>query len=244
MPALARGQASDCSSPELDLFTKVNGVSADIYSLEFQVFEDVTVPGTPAQVYPVTPGGRSTVNVGALCPTGHKLDTGHYVAEYTPELTEPIGTHQIRWFFRLTDTSLEQQFIEEFEVLAEVVGGATSGYCSVQDLRDEGVPASVADDARLQTIIARASKMVDLYTGQWFEPRTLTLTLNGRNSPTIFLGSPIISVSSLRVDELDLLSDEYVIYNRHLTEQLLSPDDRENPRIELEQPREGTILYG
>ena len=61
MAALARGQASSCSNPTLDLFTQVNGVLVDVAALEFQVF-DVSDPGkqqNPLQVYPIAPGSRA-----------------------------------------------------------------------------------------------------------------------------------------------------------------------------------------
>lgn len=241
MAALARGQSSSCTNPVLDLFTTVNGVLTDVAELEYTISEEITTPGTPIQVFPVA--GRATVDVATLCPTGDKLSTGRFVALWDVPLTELIGTHLICWFFKLTPTSPEQTSSEDFEVIAEVIGSANDGYCNVSDLRDEGVPTSVADDARLVEIIGRASRMVDMYTGRYFEPRTRTITLDGRNAATMFLGPPIISITSVTVDDLVLGTDEYVVYNRHLSDQLLNPDDRENPRVEMQQPREGTILY-
>ena len=75
MPALARGQASNCANPTLDLFTQVNGVLVDVAVLEFQVF-DVSDPGkqqNPVQVYPAASGTRAPVDVANLCPAGDKL---------------------------------------------------------------------------------------------------------------------------------------------------------------------------
>jgi hypothetical protein len=240
MPALARGQESSCSYPELDLFTKVNGVLTDMYSVEFIIYEDVTTPGTPIQVYPAT--GRETLVVDTLCPVGDKLSTGRYVATYTPELTEPIGTHIICWYFKLTDTSPEQSFSEEFEVLAEAVGSSASGYCTVSQLRDAGVPSSgvgAKTDAELQEIIAAVSEEIDSYTGRFFEPRSMTINIDGTGRRGILIGDPIIDVTSITVlgddttssQEIDL--DDVRIYNRHITQNLRNPDDRESPKIEF-----------
>jgi hypothetical protein len=236
MPALARGQASNCSNPILDIFTKVSGISTDVAVLQFVIFEEVTTPGTPIQVFP--PAGRQTVDLND-CPVGQKIATGRYVALYTPELTEPIGTHIIQWYFKLTPTSPEQSFSEEFEILAEVTAGSSSGYCTVGDLRDAGVTISQADDARLQKLITLASRMIDKYTGRFFEPRTKTIRLDGTGARGLLLNEPIISIS-----EVKLVSDETVstssvsltdlrIYNRHISQNLLSPDDRESPKIEF-----------
>lgn len=237
MPALARNQASSCSNPILDIFTKVNGVLTDVAVLEFAIFEDVTTPGTPIQVYPGS--GRQAVNL-ALCPTGEKISTGRFVAEYTPPITELIGTHIIVWYFKLTLASPEQSFSEEFEVLPEVTGSTSTGYCTIQDLRDEGVTISQASDDRLQVLIARASRRIDLYTGRWFEPRAKTYLLDGKGGRSLMLGNPIISVSEIKLVSDDTTPDfedvdlgDVKIYNRHISQELLNPDDRENPRIDL-----------
>lgn len=237
MPALARGQASNCSNPELDLFTKVNGVLTDVDTLEFIIFDEVTTPGTPIQTYP--PSGRASVDVDNLCPTGQKISTGRFVAIWTPPLTQAIGTHSIQWFFKLTASSPEQTFTEEFEVLPEVTGGATDGYCSVQKLRDAGVTVAQASDAQLQQKISLASKWIDKLTGRFFEPRTKTIRVDGTGARGLLLGDPIISIS-----EIKLISDDSIvtnpidlndvrIYNRHMTQGLFDPDDRESPKIEF-----------
>ena len=132
MPALARGQTSDCANPVLDIFTQVSGVLTDVAALSFQIF-DVSDPGkqqTPVQVYPTVAGTSAPSNVIDLCPAGDKLSTGRFVARWTPPLDAAIGTYEIRWAFKLTATSPEQAFREEFEVLPEVTGFASTGYAS------------------------------------------------------------------------------------------------------------------
>jgi hypothetical protein len=245
MAALARLEASSCSNPKLDLYTKVSGVLTDVAVLEFQIWENVSNPGTPVQVFPTTPGNRQSVNLLALCPTGEKLGTGHYVAAYTPPITELIGTHEIRWFFKLTLAAPEQTYVEEFEVLAQASASSSNGYTTIQNLRDEGVTPSMASDSRLEVLIERASRYVDFWTGRFFTPRSAIYKLDGRNSRGLLLEEPIISISEVLIldaneidssfTEVDL--DDLRIYNRHLTQNLLDPDDRDNPRIEFMFPR-------
>jgi len=67
----------------------------------------------------------------------------------------------------------------------------------------------------------------------------MTLTLDGRGHSTLRFGAPVISISSVVIDyfltdpaegsEVDLTSLE--VYNRHVTQGLKQPDDREDSRI-------------
>lgn len=240
MPKLARNQASDCDYPELDIYTQVSGVGfVDVFSLEYVIKEDVTSPGSPVQVYP--PAGRATVNL-ALCPAGEKLSTGHYVALYTPDLTEPIGTHIIEWYFKLSATSPEQTFCEDFEVLAEGSASSSTGYCTIAELRALGIPdtgTNAKSNAELQTLITLASNMIDRYTGRFFEPRSQVINVDGKGRNGLLLGDPIIKINSITLRSDDFTSDQPIdlgdvrIYNRHLTQNLTNPDDRDSPKIEF-----------
>lgn len=242
MPALARNQPSNCQNPVLDLFTQVSGVLVDVAQLEFQVFDvsDAGKQQNPVQVYPASPGERSPVLISALCPGGAKISTGHYVATWTPPVDEAIGTHEVRWYFKLTTASPEQTFREEFEVLAEVDGFSMRGYAFVSDFRSEGISPAQASDARLQALISSASRYVERITARFFEPRAQTLTLDGTGSKTLALGQPIIAIESAAIDsspysiaDLHLDVSLYKVYNRHLTQGLFIPDDRDNPKLEF-----------
>jgi len=240
VPALGRTQTSDCSNPELDLYVAIDGVLADVAQLEFAIFEKVTT-GDPVQVYPET--GRQSVVVGELCPVGEKLGTGHYVATYTVPDTEPIGTHEIRWWFKVTPLSIEQMFREEFEVLHEAVPSGQVGYCFVSDLRAEGVPESDFSDSRCARAISLASREIDRLTGRFFAPRELEVTRDGEGGAMLFFEHPIIAVEEMRIDDetSDLL--DFVVYNRHVTQNLTDPDDRSNPKIEVLQARPDTVYW-
>jgi hypothetical protein len=243
---LSPGQTSDCTTPALDLFTVVDGTPVNVAELEFQIFEDVTTPGTPVQVFP--PVGRQAVDVDNDCPIGHRLSTGRYVAEWSVPVDEPIGPHLIRWYFRLTPLADEQTFDEAFTV-APVIASSSIGYCSVQDVRDEGVTVALASDAKVQRLIRVATAYIDEYTGRFFSPRHLTITLNGRGHSLLQLDMPIIAINRAVVElipgssedpsELDL--EDLVVYNRHITQGLFDPDDRNNPRIEFARASPGLI---
>lgn len=96
-------------------------------------------------------------------------------------------------------------------------------YCTVQEIRDEGITPEQADDTRLTALIDLATAYIDGITRQWFEPRAMTITLDGNGSETLLLPVFPIEVVSVTVDG-QVITD-YKVYNRFF------PDDRRNPKI-------------
>jgi len=213
MAGLARGQTSGCALPALDLYTSVAGQLVDVEVLEYQIF-DVSTPAkrdAPVQVFP--PAGRAAVDVAHDCPAGGRLGLGHYVAAWTVPDDEPLGAHEIRWFFRLTADAPEQTFVEEFEVSAVAAGGVAHGYCEVADLRAEGVTEAQATDERLAALIDEASRTIDRITGWFFEPRLRIFRIDGRGAPSIEPPAPPIRLDRLAIggSELSLEPDDLVV---------------------------------
>lgn len=132
-----------------------------------------------------------------------------------------------------------------------------SEYATVQQLRDEGVSISTTTDAQLLRVIRRASALIDNWTKRWFYPRASVILLDGQNSDVLLIGPPIIAVSQVRVltNDTTVISttNEVVdlnsirIYNRHLTQGLVDPDDRCNPKIQYVSSfygdRRSPVLY-
>lgn len=113
-------------------------------------------------------------------------------------------------------------------------------YTTVEEMRDEGVTVEEASDARLALLISMQSRFIEHVTGRFFEPRELTLTLDGRGGKALLLGHPIISIESAAISvfgsfayDLSINLEDVAIYNRHLTQGLLHPDDRNNPKLEF-----------
>ncbi len=110
-------------------------------------------------------------------------------------------------------------------------------YCTLTDLRDEGFAKCDVTDRRAQSKLDDAAALIESLLGQWFEPRALTIRVDGRGTSELLLETPIISVAEVRVVNFDgtlqepIPATEYVVYNRHLSMGLLNPDDRQNPRI-------------
>lgn len=182
MARLGRGQSSSCAHPVLDLYTSVDGRLVDVVELAFEVFDlSATTPGTAPRV--VSP--YRALDPANACPDGARLERGHYAADWTAPGDEPLGTHEVRWHFRVAPGAPEYTFVEEFEVVPVVPELPGAGYCSVADLRAEGVTEHQASDQRLGALIEEASRTIDHLTGWWFEPRWRRLHVDGRGTPSI-----------------------------------------------------------
>ena len=112
-------------------------------------------------------------------------------------------------------------------------------YVSVADVRAEGITVADASDERIEAIIRLAERYIERVTGRFFEPRPQSLTIDGPSGRVLRLGHPIIRIDVVAVDSSSATTpvpidpSSYRVYNRHLTQGLLIPDDRDDPRIEL-----------
>jgi len=114
------------------------------------------------------------------------------------------------------------------------------GYITVQDLRDEGLTDTVKyTDAMLNKRIAYWSRQIESWLGRWFEPRSMIIDVDGQGSWELQLDFPIVQVQKVTLlDQEFPITEVYtyeladlVVYNRHITQGLIQPDDREDPRI-------------
>jgi len=109
------------------------------------------------------------------------------------------------------------------------------GYCTIAQLRAEGLPTAVADDTRAQSLIDDASDTIDTITGWWFAERDLTLKLSGRDTPKLHLPAPATAVTEVRrvyrstdPDTTEVIdADYYVVVSTDL------PEHRYNPHLAL-----------
>lgn len=246
MPALARGQASGCATPVLVLLTIYDddtlnrqGVLRDSDVAEFVVELD------GVQIFPVS--GRESIDTEHDCPTGHRLGEGRYVIPYSVSSTAKISDgYEIVAYYKETATSAEQSYRIGFEVLSEVADPLLPRYCTAKSLRDEGITYNDADDLRLSWLVALASSYVERYTARFFEPRGKRIRLNGRGKSLLRLQEPIIAIGTVAIEsgftptaEIIADVDSFRAYNRHLTQNLRLPDDRNAPLIEFVHVRRG-----
>jgi hypothetical protein len=236
--ALPRDKASDCSNPTLVLYAYTDGLLLDPVSVEFQIFDISSAEkrAAPVQVYPGS--GKQTVTL-TDCPTGHRLSKGRFVAEYTPDSSEELGDHSIKWFVTKETGGTEFVYTQEFQVIEDDMP-VTGAYVTVDQMRAEGVTETFADDRRVYQAIQLGMRYLESITGRFFEPRYMEFKLNGRGGAMLMLDIPIIAIEEITIDttffdlEGSLLdTDLFRIYNRHIESGLYHPDDRDNPKIEL-----------
>lgn len=236
---VARGQALGVALPALVFIHQVRGSLVDPTELSFQVFDtsDDAKYLQPSQVFPVAAGTWQPVNL-----VTEKLGLGRFAATWTVPASAPAGAWEVRWRFRSAAGEPLREARQTFEVLqgtsAPPLGVAFYG--SLKALRDEGITQAQASDAKLLASLARASKYIERVTGREFRALYKTLELDGDGGRALLLDEPIIGVESIKLStsplfpsDLEIEADFFRVYNRHLSQNLVSPDDRNNPKIEM-----------
>lgn len=82
------------------------------------------------------------------------------------------------------------------------------GYCTIQDIRDEGYSLAEYPDARVTAMIDLASAYIDKITGRFFEPRSITMELDGKGKKDLRLPDPPISLTTVTIEWDDGTSEE------------------------------------
>lgn len=229
MVSLARNQAN--ASDKLNWFITVADALTDAFEIGFRILDIHNgLPGV--QVFPVAAGTYHDVTATA----GH-FGVGSYyaydsaaVSGWVVPLAENLGTHEIEWRWKISALASYQYGTEDFEVVTASTGDTISTYCTLQDIRNLGVPLSVSNE-KILAAIALSQQLIDRVTRQWFVPKTLQFRFDGTDSDAIHFGVPIISVEWLKTNDsiVNMDTGAYRVYNS-LTNY---PDDRHNPRIKL-----------
>lgn len=114
-------------------------------------------------------------------------------------------------------------------------------YVELTDIRNENITEDELDDDRAEALSQGWQQWFERKTGLWFEPRTMTLLFDGDGSRILHFNFPIITVTSLYInDDFDNVvdTDDYVVYNRYFPE-----DDRKNPRIKLKHSTDTSFPF-
>ncbi len=239
MVALAKGEQSSVSNPKLWTATQVEGRLTDPAELSFEIFDRST---SAKKLSPVSIAGPTAVD-----PNAHKLGTGRFVAVYTaPDTT---GLHRIRWVWKMEADGATFTADQDFEVV-DGVAVESPIYALVADMRDEGVTGDAASDVRVQTALVVASRMIDRITGRFFSPRYSVYRFDGRDGRKLTMWDPIIALEELVVESelvtpiaTPITLDDVRVYNRHISQNMTNPDDRNSPKIEFVE-LEGVRWFG
>lgn len=230
MILIEKAETASCTNPVLVFVAATAGILTDLNSLEFEIWDTSSdaLRDTPTIV-----GARTVVSL-ADCPGGSRAGLGRYAVTFDATTATNTGRHEVRWFWTLTATSAEQSSVEAFDVVDRRLFTNQPLYVLPSTLRDEGYAADFVSDSRLQQAIAIASAFVERITGQYFEARDTTRTVDGSGARAVLLGEPIVAVESVTVEGTTIDLPSLKIYNRHLSERMTTPDDRANPRIEFQ----------
>lgn len=161
------------------------------------------------------------------------LVVDQYLYEYI-DITAPSSSYWYKTSF-YHDVNLT-----ESDLSAPRQGSDAGLYCTVQQLRDEGITTAELSDDRAMMLIIHWQAWIDKMTGQFFTMKELTLDFDGDGSRMLLLPVPIIECTALYIncDFTNAVStDNYTVYSRRGPVQ----DDRRNPKIKLKFSGQTTI---
>lgn len=169
-----------------------------------------------------------------------------YFATFTTELTDELGWYTVNWTFTRPNLEVVTK-ATKFRLLDEA-HPLVYGPVQVQDLIDEGVPIlpeiggfSPAAAARK---IEKAYRFVESFTGRHFQPTLQKYSADGKGGRMLRLRQPIIHLTKMCRNNYGHYPapgctdnghcyDGLKVYNRHIRQCLMSPDDREAPKIDF-----------
>lgn len=232
MPGIVKGEASSCANPLLPFFYQEDGFLADLAFLRFEVY----FVFTGAKVH------EAVVNLDPCELGGDKKATGYYVATLDPAaLNLDPGPYEIVWYYKGQAADAEKLTAYRFEVLNPKFFRVSSRYVAYMGSDSEALTDFALE--KRQQAIETASRTIERLTSRFFFPRYLTIKSSVRpSSTTVWLDEAIVGVGQMHMEVPSAYSDqptEYAldvstvrIFNRHLG-YMLSPDDRDNPKITL-----------
>lgn len=240
MPGIVIGETSSGTNPLLPFFYQTGGILTDIYALSFKVFS----LETGLQVH------TDTINTDLVADGGDKIATGYYAAPLDPSnLGLTAGAYELEWTYQVADGDPQLKAIYAFEVLSSKfrTGMRYSAYASSDLSQLSSFPIEDRQKA-LNTV----SREIDRLTGRFFFPRYMRIDVSVRpESAVLWLDQPIIGIGSVVLEYAGVVSDTLTsediqlanlrIFNRHLG-YVLTPDDRDNPKIEFAQVGSTTNL--
>ncbi len=217
MQLVARSEVLSKANPRLVFFAvRPDGWLVDVHALSFQIWS------ASSQVYP--PTGRQAVDLVA-----DRVALGQYAAAWSVPGAQATGRYEVRWFFELTDGDAEATARDVFEIVA-AADRVDEGpfYAGPTDLvGDEGLVG--VSSARLIQAIGTASRMLEMFTRNFFEPRRQSLRISGDGGAALFLSHAISALGAVTLNQSLLDAENVLVFNRHLHGHA---EDRGNPKLE------------
>uniref|UniRef100_A0A6H1Z7N9 Uncharacterized protein n=1 Tax=viral metagenome TaxID=1070528 RepID=A0A6H1Z7N9_9ZZZZ len=233
MRGLAQGEQSTAETPVLQLLVRSGELLTDLVSGTYRI-EDIHDP----TAVPVVKVLEAPIDI-----VTQKLSTGRYVILTGATAAWSYGTHRAICSYKLSAAGRTYYQVIEFEVLNPTdwpVSRSYVGYASTAKLIGDGYVGATTTPQSLHRHVARISRQIEQWTGRFFDARYQARRLDGAPDATLHrMAVPLIALelvqciykTSENVEQTyDYDSSLIQVYNRHL-DGLLSPDDRERPRI-------------
>lgn len=211
----------------LALFVQDEGILADAYQVEYQIFDDSSsLSGT--QLYPAVAGNREDVTIGS----GH-YGTGQYGAwdsvtgaPWVP--SADVARGRVVWYYTLVEGGAERVVERRFEALSSTVASQPDqSLALIQDMRDADITTSLVSDRDVYLTIRTWSELVRRYTGHSFLPEYKLKRLKWRPLATLHFSEPLFGLAEFRVDGSDAYDLDYLrVWG-------VGFDERRNSRIEF-----------
>lgn len=205
------------------------GLLVEPFSLEYVVYDTSSEAkrAAPVQVYPAS--GRAVAA---------EVSLGYYKADYVPGVDEAKGRRLVRWFCVYEEGDAERSWSTPWEVLT---GGRMDSpvplYAMVSDVRAEGIGEKRLSDVRAQLLLQQVGNFIDNATGRTFAPVPKVLALDGSGKARLHVPEELVALDRVylgRKGEHGEAREDVAVFNRHLTQRLQRPDDRNNPKLERE----------
>lgn len=167
-----------------------------------------------------------------------KVGPGLFQYTTSSSTIQAIGTFYDSIEFQLEMDGPKYLLVNQFQVTEN--GLPKLGYVTVQEVRDEGLEDETKySDAFINSRIAFNTRMIELWTGNFFEAKPLIFDIDGQGAYNLSLDVPIVNIKEVTLldrefpvtEVFTFELDDIVVYNRHISQGLTQPDDREDPRI-------------
>jgi hypothetical protein len=259
MADLVRGEANSKANPRV-LFAwqspNVGDSGSGVQQLKggfFQPLDD------PLSFRVLDPSGAEVIAPTVIDPTdeANQLDPASeggkgriIVLPFTIPLAEATGDYTVEVTFIVNPDdgpALAPQTVSyTFRVVDEDLGLVDGAYAQFTDMLAAGFPIgqpapcggfSLVDARRA---LLRASRYIEEITSRFFDPRYRVFDLDGKGGPIIQPDHAIVGLTDVTFTfttftpaDLPIEEGDIRVYNRHIRQGLLEPDDRQDPRIEF-----------
>lgn len=163
------------------------------------------------------------------------------VGRYAPSLSMgagAVGWGEVQWTVVREEGGSEETLSTEFRLVLESEP-VPDAYATVAEMREEGCPDSFSD-ARVKRALERGARLIERITHRQFEPHYKTINVDGGGGPILQVDEPIVAMEEVLFSftnftpvDHGIQQSDLRVYNRHIRENLRSPDDRNDPRIEF-----------